>query len=105
MKWQPDLFGASTDPIVGIQVQLHQRSCPCGYEIFVTGYGKAPHRASLRCDSCGKHGGWVSKESGQFLEKIVGCFGRPTTPIIVRNAQAPAETTGASHSTETETVP
>jgi hypothetical protein len=96
MTWQPDLFGASTDPIVGIEVRL-QRSCECGREIFTMGHGSGPHRASLRCTQCGRHGGWVSHKSGQFLEKIVASFGKPTTPIVIRarNAQDAAESTSA----------
>jgi hypothetical protein len=45
MTWQPDLFGQSTDPIVGIEARM-QRSCVCGREIFTVGAGKAqtaPH--------------------------------------------------------------
>jgi hypothetical protein len=39
----------------------------------------------------------MSHDSGKFLEKIIDCFGRPTTPIVVRtrNAQDAAETTSA----------
>jgi hypothetical protein len=92
MSWaQADLFGPSTDVLHGIEVKL-QRHCECGREIFRVGLGTAMHRASLHCTACGKHGGWMSHESGRFLEKIVGCFGRPNTPIVVRNAQDAAET-------------
>jgi hypothetical protein len=80
--WQLDMFGTA-DPLVGIEVQLPHH-CECGHDLLHIGPGRGAHRASLRCARCGRHCGWLSSESANFLTAVVAHFGRPTAPVRVR---------------------
>lgn len=37
------------------------RPCNCGSTLFRVGPGAGPHRASLRCDACGRGGRWLGR--------------------------------------------
>jgi hypothetical protein len=79
------LAAAPADPLHGLAVQLPDR-CLCGSYDAVIGEGKGPHRASLFCNQCGKHHGWMANEAHVFVAEVVRKFGKPTTPIkILRN--------------------
>jgi hypothetical protein len=85
-----DLFGdeaetQQTGPIVGLVVDL-QDACACGTNLAVIGAGSGPHLASLRCQACDHHRGWVSRQSYNFLTKTTEQFGRTDEPIKVRRA-------------------
>jgi hypothetical protein len=80
-----DLFGHEADPqhtgpLVGLIVDLQQQ-CKCGAYVAVIGPSKGLHSASLRCQSCGEHRGWLSRQTHRFLTKTTEQFGRPTDPI------------------------
>jgi hypothetical protein len=85
-----DLFGdeaepQQTDPLIGLTVDL-QDACLCGTYLVVIGPGAGPHVASLRCKSCDRHRGWLSRESHRFINETVNRFGCTTEPIKVRRA-------------------
>jgi hypothetical protein len=86
---QTDLFGPQPDQlIVGIAVQLPDRCIKCGGAVAVIGPGKAPHKASLHCQTCDHHRGWVSRISYDFIANTVATFGRPDEPILVRRGSS-----------------
>ena len=87
MRALEDLFvgtESAPSPLIGLEVVIPPRECPsCHSQTFVIGHGCGPHKASMKC-TCGKHCGWVSTESFDFISKTVRLFGRPTEPIVVR---------------------
>jgi hypothetical protein len=74
----------STDPVMGLQVELPDACPQCQGNVASVGQGVAPHRASLRCITCRRHRGWMSLVSYTFLSEIAKKFGRPDAPIKVR---------------------
>jgi hypothetical protein len=84
-----DLFGTTTLPstsIVGLRVTMDRPCRTCGSTNYAIGAGKAMHAASVTCAACGRHGGWVSKTSHDFIDEGVDVFGRPEEPIVVRRS-------------------
>jgi hypothetical protein len=84
MTKQIDLH--DTDPITGIDVRLPDH-CRCGASLAIIGAGAGPHCASLRCEVCDTHRGWVSRDSYNFLISIIEKFGRPTEPVLIRRGE------------------
>jgi hypothetical protein len=78
----------NADPLVGIVVNL-PRHCQRGHDMCRVGPGRDPHRASLQCARCGRHRGWLSHKTANFLSAVIARFGRPVAPVRVR---APSET-------------
>jgi hypothetical protein len=88
MSTQPDLFEPAS-PIVGLHVKLDRpvdRDLPCHSNICVIGHGKGPHAGALHCADCGRHRGWISKASADWLLSITNRFGSPSSAIVVRSA-------------------
>ena len=83
---QHDLFGAAapTGPLSGITVKLPDTCSKCGDLVAIIGPGKPPHCASLLCQSCGLHRGWISRANYTFLNEIINKFGAPSEPIVFR---------------------
>jgi hypothetical protein len=80
------LFGEaiSDDPVVGVEVVIPSRQCPCGHAVFKTGPGKAIHKAALGCAKCEKHCAWLPAAAHSFLSETIRLFGKPTQPITIR---------------------
>lgn len=56
------------DQKVSIDLSRH---CPwCGSVRFEVTEGKGPHAAGLRCEGCGRHGGWLSKVKAKHIPQI-----------------------------------
>jgi hypothetical protein len=56
-----------TTPLWGLRISL-PRPCPtCGSATAVIVAGVGPHAASLRCDSCGLHRGWLPRAQAEAL--------------------------------------
>jgi hypothetical protein len=93
----------NADPLVGIKVNL-PRQCPCGHDMLHVGPGRGPHRASLQCARCGRHCGWLSHKTANFLSAVIARFGRPIAPVHVR---VPAKTPnlGLVDDREVSTIP
>jgi hypothetical protein len=76
--------------LVGLRIRLERTIevlCTCGETAVVCGSSSGgPHLASLRCQACDAHRGWLSRSSGEFLLAAIDRFGRPREPIIVRNS-------------------
>ena len=86
---QLDMFGAGPpDPLIGLAVRLPDTCTKCGGAFARIGPGKAQHKASLHCQTCDHHRGWVSRASYNFIAKTVAAFGRPTEPILVRRGSS-----------------
>jgi hypothetical protein len=75
----------SDNPLMGLVVDL-QTQCKCGGYVAVIGAGKGPHLASLRCEACDAHRGWLSQQTYSFVNETIKRFGRTTEPIKVRRA-------------------
>ena len=73
----------NADPLVGIVVNL-PRHCQCGHDMCRVGPGRDPHRASLQCTRCGRHRGWLSHKTANFLSAVIERFGKPIAPVRVR---------------------
>jgi hypothetical protein len=72
------------DLLVGLSVQL-PNTCLCGSTIATIKAGNGLHPADLRC-VCGRHRGWLSANTYEFLVRVVDRFGRPTVPIEIRHS-------------------
>ena len=83
----PAAVAATTDPLAGLAVQFEHDFCRCGSNVATIGDGKAMHRASLTCRSCGRHRGWLSRFTAYWLKSVISLHGRPDKPIIVRGPQ------------------
>jgi hypothetical protein len=91
---QCDLFVAPSSTtmastgIVGLAVKMVHRPCrSCGSANFIIGSSAAMHHAGLRCAECNHHGGWMSKGAFTFVRMTIEKFGRPTTPVSVRESK------------------
>jgi hypothetical protein len=93
---QPDLFdegappaphaiaSATTDPLTGLVVELPDDFCRCGSNTAIIGAGVNIHRAALRCRSCHRHRGWLSRRTADWIESIISLHGRPDKPVVIR---------------------
>ena len=91
---QGDLFvdpdPLPADPLIGLKVRLPHDPCRCGTTAAEIGAGQGPHRASLRCLTCGNHRGWISHATHEFLTEIINKFGCPDTPIVIQRGRSNA---------------
>jgi hypothetical protein len=88
--FQLSTFGStspSSSPI-GLSVILPRRCSNCGSDSAVVGSSRGPHHASLLCDCCGGHRGWLSGATYRFLSDVIENFGRPIEPIEIRHNQS-----------------
>lgn len=89
MATQPDLFSyVNPDPLVGLLVQLPSGGHEHGTVVELRP-GTKIHAYALRCPVCDVHRGWLPKAAVPFLQKILASFGRPTTPIVLRDSRGP----------------
>jgi hypothetical protein len=66
----PDMFGHTPSGLIGLEVRL-PRQCKCGHPLMTIGPGKAMHKAALTCSCCGRHTGWISAHSYEYLTATV----------------------------------
>jgi hypothetical protein len=85
---QLTLFESTTPStsIVGLTVILPRPCRSCGETATILGSSRGPHCAELHCVACGRHVGWMSQESFNFVCAIVDRFGRPEDAIVVRHS-------------------
>jgi hypothetical protein len=85
--FQQELFNSTQSPIIGLSVDLTEdfggKRC-CGNQIAEIHSGKGPHVGEFRCVRCGRHRGWLSKSTAEWIEQVIESFGRPTDPIKFR---------------------
>jgi hypothetical protein len=96
---QIDMFPAAveltTEPatgheLVGLAITLPEQCLRCrGHDAWI-GAGRGPHKASVLC-ACGRHLGWLSIATFNFINATVQQFGRPTEPICVSRHRATAD--------------
>jgi hypothetical protein len=93
---QLELFCAArpADPLAGLAVKLPDTCGKCGQLVAIVGPGKPPHCASLLCQSCGLHRGWISRANYTFLNEIINKFGAPSEPIVFRSRSTKPEQNG-----------
>ena len=100
---QLDMFAAepNTEPstnsdLVGLAITL-PHPCPrCSGHDAVIGTGRGPHKVSIMC-VCGRHLGWMSVPTFNFIVGTVRQFGRPSEAICV-NRKPPSTTAEAKSS-------
>jgi hypothetical protein len=88
---QLSMFGAitpSSSP-VDLSIILPKPCSNCGSDSAVVGSSRGPHHASLLCDCCGGHRGWLPGAAFKFLSDVIDNFGRPTEAIEIRRNQSP----------------
>ena len=67
-------------PIIGLRVKLRPcHACGCISAHITKGEG-------ITCDSCGGERGRLSHETQRFLGDFTAIFGRPTSPIEIRQS-------------------
>jgi hypothetical protein len=81
---QLDLFADGAQTLVGGLAIVMPTPCRhCNGVAATIGVGRGPPSASLTC-GCGRHLGWMSTGTFNFIAETVRHFGRPTEPIKVR---------------------
>jgi hypothetical protein len=74
------------DPLIGLVVDLQEPCSKCGASVVVIGPGKGPHLASLRCEACDAHRGWLAQQTHRSISETIEHNGRMAEPIKVRRA-------------------
>lgn len=74
---------------IGLTVILPKLCGNCGSDSAAVGSSRGPHHASLLCECCDRHRGWLSGSTYKFLSDVIENFGRPTEPILIRHNQSP----------------
>jgi hypothetical protein len=83
--------GPNTDAnLIGLAITMPEPCPRCGGHDAVIGAGRGPHKASIMC-CCGRHLGWMSVPTFDFIAEIVRQVGRPSEPICV-NRKPPVAT-------------
>ena len=106
MTAQLAMFASTAAPaeeasaLVGLAIEM-PAPCPrCNGTAATVGAGRGPHCASLMC-VCGRHLGWMSRQSHSFIAETVRQFGRPTEPIRIRASAQMAAPSGADAAPQT----
>jgi hypothetical protein len=76
--------------LVGLAITLPEQCSRCSGHDAVIGAGRGPHKASIMC-VCGRHLGWMSIATFNFIAETIRQFGRPSAPISV-NRKPPTTT-------------
>jgi hypothetical protein len=71
------------DPLLGLTVELPDE-CRCASNVAIIGAGTQIHRAALNCRSCGRHRGWLSKFTADWITHVAARFGAPEIIKIKR---------------------
>jgi hypothetical protein len=82
---QLDIFDAppvEEASLAGLAITLPEPCPRCSGHDAVIGTGRGPHKASIMC-VCGRHLGWMSVLTFNFIAETVRQFGRPSEPISV----------------------
>jgi hypothetical protein len=82
----PSLPSPSPDPLIGLLVELPD-ACRCASNVAIIGTGTQIHRAMLSCRSCGRHRGWLSKFTADWIEQVAAKFGAPEIIKVQRSRQ------------------
>jgi hypothetical protein len=70
--------------IIGINISLPD-TCRCASDIAVVCAGDATHNLSLKCRSCERHRGWLSKPTADWISSVAAKFGAPAAAITIRS--------------------
>jgi hypothetical protein len=71
--------------IIGLTIRLSRPSDLrrlCCEKLCTIHPGKGPHICELRCATCGRHRGWLSRGAAWWLKNVVK-GGAPTGPITI----------------------
>jgi hypothetical protein len=83
----PDQPRDNNNGLVGLAIKVHEPCPRCRGHDASIGNGRGPHKASIMC-VCGRHLGWMSIATFDFVAEIVRLFGRLDQPISVRKPSA-----------------
>jgi hypothetical protein len=77
---------SGAQPLIGLSVKLpHQ--CKCGSNMAVVRVGLL---ARLQCAACQANRGWLSRETYEFISRIIIKFGPLTAPITMGRGEGTA---------------
>jgi hypothetical protein len=65
-----------------LKFKFAARSCSCGQNVTII--NPAVDTLDVHCADCGVKRGLLSQRTAKFLRQIVGTFGAPDHPIILR---------------------
>jgi hypothetical protein len=107
MTSQVDMFAAAPAGgdanLVGLAITLPEHCLRCRGHDAVIGIARGPHKASIMC-VCGRHLGWMSVPTFNFIAETVRQFGRPSDPICVTR-KPPTSDSGTEVATTTAIAP
>jgi hypothetical protein len=89
-----DFLPALPQPLKDLEVKLDRdidRINRCCGDRATIHAGKGPHGGELRCSRCGRHRGWLSKTTANFLLATIENFGPPATPPTITTNKREAE--------------
>jgi hypothetical protein len=70
--------------LFGLKVRIEPSPRCCSQPTIAIVEPSDKWAADLKCASCGKRRGWLSTTTADFLETIVGKWGAPRDPIVLR---------------------
>ena len=79
---EPSAVLTNQHELIGLAITVIEPCPRCSGCDAVIGAGRGPHKASFMC-VCGRHLGWMSVATFEFIAEIVRQFGRPSEPISV----------------------
>jgi hypothetical protein len=68
--------------LCGVKIRFAARDCGCGCEVAIVDQGA--DSLEVKCADCGAKRGVISERTAGFIAAIIGQFGPPDTPIILR---------------------
>jgi hypothetical protein len=71
--------------IIDINVRLPD-TCRCASDVVIICPGDVTHHLSLKCHSCKRHRGWLSKPTADWISSVVTKFGAPEV-ISIRSSR------------------
>ena len=87
---EPTTEPSTSSDLVGLAITLPEQCPRCGGHDTWIGAGRGQHEASIMC-VCGRHLGWLSTATFNFINATVQQFGRPSEPFCVNRQRAAAE--------------
>ena len=80
--YQLNLFGPPAH-VREISVKLPAACRHCGCPVAIVGPGAGPHAASVRCRSCGRRVGWLSRAHCAYINRVLETRGLQREPIVL----------------------
>jgi hypothetical protein len=84
----PDTIECDRSPAIGTLVRLDRtidRTQPCHTNTAILAPRTGPHAAALTCAVCGSHRGWATKQTVNFIARLMRLHGRGDALPIIRD--------------------